>query len=100
MRRTNVLILTSALLVLAGCAGTPDEPEAPAGTATGTPAQILGATDDPGRRVCRRERETGTRISRKVCRTQGEWDRMHEESMESLERNRNQANTVTGGGDS
>ena len=101
MTRTTVLIFSS-LLLIAGCAGTPDAAEAPAAAtaATAAPAaQTQVATDSPDRRVCRRERETGTRIARKVCRTQGEWDRMREESMESLERNRNQSNTVTGGGD-
>lgn len=44
------------------------------------------ARPDPDKRVCRSVKVTGSQIRQRVCHTQREWDRMREQSQESLNR--------------
>jgi hypothetical protein len=88
------------ILVCAGCAsGTADQPTAPAAEAGAAPvpAQLERAKPEvaSSRLVCRRERETGSRVARRVCRTQSEWERARVESLEPIERNRQQSTSAT-----
>jgi hypothetical protein len=45
--------------------------------------------------VCRKEVETGTRFSRRICRTAEEWQAEAEASKKTLEGIRNRPNTPT-----
>ena len=71
------LVLSIALG--AACASTSDAPSAPAGYAS--VGQIEG---DPDRMVCKREKETGSRLSKKVCMTAREWEQQRLENQEAM----------------
>lgn len=67
------------LAIAAGCASGPDAESAPAGYAS--MEQIEG---DPDRMVCKREKETGSRLSKKVCMTAREWEQQRLENQEAM----------------
>lgn len=49
------------------------------------------------RRVCKRERVTGSRIPEKVCRKESEWERIAERARENVERAREGGDRAVGG---
>ena len=99
-RMTQALTVAAFAVLLTACVGTPDEGDLNSQPAkAAAPVQTELASNSADRRVCKRERETGTRVSRKVCRSQSEWERLRRESLESVERSRTGADTVTGGND-
>ena len=71
------LVLSAALI--AGCGSTPDDPSAPTGYAS--VEQIEG---DPDRMVCKRQKETGSRLSSRVCKTAREWEQERHENQEAI----------------
>ena len=75
---TTVAAVLSIVFV-AGCASTPDEPTASAGYAS--VEQIEG---DPNRMVCRRQKETGSRLSSRVCKTAREWEQERLDNQEAI----------------
>ena len=42
------------------------------------------AKDDPSRRVCKNVVRVGTRLSTRICRTQGEWARSMDKSQDGV----------------
>jgi len=52
------------------------------------------AAADPDRRVCRRVQVTGSRVKERICRTQRDWDKITEESNETVDRARESGNVV------
>lgn len=52
----------------------------------------------PDRRVCRRVQVTGSRVKERVCRTQRDWDRLTEESNETVDQVRERGNVASGEG--
>lgn len=72
---STVFVLGSSLSLASGAAA-----EAPADTVAATPAAApANADQDKAKRVCRSVMLTGTRMSKRYCRTQAEWD--HEAEM-------------------
>jgi hypothetical protein len=69
-------------------------PAVAAETDTGQPADEVS----PDRRVCRRVQVTGSRVKERVCRTQRGWDRLEEESNETVDRARERGNVASGEG--
>jgi hypothetical protein len=74
--------LTFALVIAAGCASSPD-----------TTSSGYGATEaiegDPDRMVCRRDKETGSRLSSRTCKTAREWEEerlLNQEEMRNAQR--------------
>ena len=61
-------------------AGVPQDPDAPdmQQTASASPEY------DPDELICRRERETGSKFTKKVCRTRGEIEAMEAQAQESM----------------
>jgi len=47
------------------------------------------------KRVCERSIETGSLMPSRVCRTQGEWDELHQTAVNALERIRNNRTLVS-----
>ena len=97
MIHRNLAICALFALVTAGCAGTPDAPAGETAQADVAPltlekSQPIAASSSL---VCKRERETGSRVARRVCRTQSEWERTRTESLETIERTR-EAGATTG----
>ena len=56
-------------LGLTACAGT-------------SSTETMLADDDPNRIVCRNDINTGSRLKKKICRTQAEWDEIAEQTAE------------------
>lgn len=78
----NSIPVFAALLSLAlaaGCGSTPDAPPAPGGYAS--VEQIEG---DPDRMVCERRKETGSRLSSRVCKTAREWEQERIDNQEAI----------------
>jgi hypothetical protein len=68
-----------SLVWVAGRASSPDAPPATAGYAS--TAQIEG---DPDRMVCKRQKETGSRLSSRVCKTAREWEQERLDNQEAI----------------
>ena len=69
-----------SLLLLAGCASSESSQTRVDGS-----QQIAG---DPDSIICRREKETGTRMSTRVCKTAREWEQERFENQEAIRNNR------------
>ena len=69
LRTSLTLGLAVVSLGMAACASSP-------------PEDGLVAADDSQKVVCRNEAKTGSRMAKKVCRTQGEWDEIAAENKE------------------
>lgn len=79
--KLGVIAAASLLVVLAGCAG------------SGGPKEFRSAEEiDMQKIICRSEKPTGSRIAKRVCKTEGEWLAEAEESKE-LMRNRDRGPT-------
>ena len=74
---TMVALLSLALV--AGCASGPDSMPGSAGYAS--VEQIEG---DPDRMVCKRQKETGSRLSTRVCKTAAEGEQERLDSQEAM----------------
>jgi hypothetical protein len=69
--------LTLVLVIAAGCASSPDT----ASTGYGASEAIEG---DPDRMVCRRDKETGSRLASRTCKTAREWEEERERNQEAM----------------
>ena len=76
---TPVFVALFVLALVAGCESTPDAPPAPGGYAS--VEQIEG---DPDRMVCERRKETGSRLSSRVCKTAREWEQQRIDNQEAI----------------
>ena len=70
----GTIALMLSVAFVAGCASTPDDPSAQAGYASA----------DPDRMVCKRQKETGSRLSSRVCKTAREWEQERLDNKEAL----------------
>ena len=73
-----------------------------AATSLGATSTLASDQAEPAaeeRKVCKRIEETGRRTKKRVCYTQRTWDRMREQSQESVRRVRERGDTTRGGGD-
>lgn len=73
------VVAVFCLAISAGCASGPDAEPAPGGYAS--VEQIEG---DPNRMVCQRQKETGSRLSSRVCKTAAEWERERLDNQEAI----------------
>jgi hypothetical protein len=73
--------LTLALMMMVACASSPDA------ASEGTSAAVEG---DPDRMICRREKDTGSRLSSRTCKTAREWEEERERNQEAM-RNANKS---------
>lgn len=67
------------LVVTAGCASSPDPMSDSAGYVSA--GQVEG---DPDRMVCKRQKETGSRLSTRVCKTAAEWEQERLDNQEAM----------------
>ena len=65
--------------IAAGCASSPD-----ASSAAGAYAAAEQIEGDPDRMVCKREKETGSRLSSRVCKTAREWEQERLDNQEAM----------------
>lgn len=87
---SRISLVTITLLVLAGCTTAPPDSDATVATASAagqesgerTTTNRRRDTDDPDL-ICRSERVVGSRLPRRICATQREWDAMREGSQET-----------------
>ena len=68
-----------SLALIAGCASSPEEPPATAGYTS--IEQIEG---DPDRMVCKSQKETGSRLTSRVCKTAREWEQERLDNQEAI----------------
>jgi hypothetical protein len=57
------------MLLMAGCAAAPDYPSISTGAAS-----VERIEGDPDRIVCRSQKETGSKLSSRVCKTAADWE--------------------------
>jgi hypothetical protein len=75
----STLAALLSLAFVAGCASAPDA-SAPGDYA----AMMEQAERDPNRMVCRRQKETGSRLSSRVCKTAGEWEQERLDNQDAM----------------
>jgi len=81
-RILNAAVAASLVgMLLAGCAGS----TGPSGSGNGAGyASAAEIEADPDRMVCRREKETGSRLSSRVCKTAREWEQERIENQDAM----------------
>ena len=72
MRKLLMVGAAGALLATAFPAAAAEQTSAPRARTDASSPQVNG--DDPERRICVAVELTGTRMVRRICRTQREWD--------------------------
>jgi hypothetical protein len=77
IRANSILLVMASLAFAAGCASSPDTPP-------GAYASIDQIEGDPDRMVCRQQKETGSRLSTRVCKTAREWEQERRENQEAI----------------
>lgn len=89
---SKFLLMLGALLVLSGCTTAPPESagtaaadsDAAGSTDSATTQQAAaGRQNDESNLVCRNERVIGSRLPRRICATQRDWDAIREGSQET-----------------
>ena len=82
-RNTNILAGFAMVLTLlaAGCASSGDQTPAPGTAGYATAGQIEG---DPNRMVCKRDNDTGSRLSKRTCKTAREWEQERLDNQEAM----------------
>ncbi|WP_440958644.1 hypothetical protein ACFELO_00625 [Oceanicaulis sp. LC35] len=93
MRAHSLFIIAAAGLALTACATT-DTPERQELVDAG---ELRGETSDGDRVRCENVRETGTRMSQRVCLTQREWDEIEDGSQRWVEDRNAQGQVVLPG---
>ena len=73
------IVALFCLAVAAGCASSPD-----ASSASGGYASVEQIEGDPDRMVCKRQKETGSRLSSRVCKTAREWEQERLDNQEAI----------------
>ncbi|TQV74199.1 hypothetical protein FKG94_16460 [Exilibacterium tricleocarpae] len=87
MNKTLFYIILASTFTLGACAGNTPAPEtktaaATAETSAAEPKQA--AAPKRSKRICKRMAPTGSRLGKKVCGTQEQWDRAARDSAEAL----------------
>jgi len=81
-RKLNAAVAGALVgLVLAGCAGSTGPSGYGDGVGYASDAEIEA---DPDRMVCQREKETGSRLSSRVCKTAREWEQERIENQDAM----------------
>ena len=86
MRILVSVLLGSLALGISACASSPS-------------SETMLADNDPNRIVCRDDINTGSRLKKKTCRTQQEWDEIAEQTAEmhrSLQRDTTEGSITQG----
>jgi len=73
------IVALFCLTIAAGCASSSD-----ASSASGGYASVEQIEGDPDRMVCRRQKETGSRLSSRVCKTAREWEQERLDNQEAI----------------
>lgn len=73
------MVALLSLAVAAGCASSPAA--SPASSRYGSVEQVEG---NPNRMVCYREKDTGSRLSTRICKTAAEWEQQRIENQEAM----------------
>ncbi len=75
----RTIAVLSITVLFAACASTPD----PSAASTGY-ASVEQLEGDPDRVVCKRQKETGSRLSSSVCKTAREWEQERLDNQEAI----------------
>lgn len=75
----RAIAVLSITVLVAACASTSDTSDAATGYAS--VEQLEG---DPDRMVCKRQKETGSRLSSRVCKTAREWEQERIDNQEAM----------------
>lgn len=92
--------IISLLFLFSGCATMPENPSTTVEVSTATSA-TAGATSDvtvdghPDRMVCRSIKQTGSRMTERVCRTAAQWEITSENDRAAIEKVQRDANVNT-----
>jgi len=82
IRVNNIPVAMASVLslaLIAGCAPNPDTLPS-----TGGYASVEQIEGDPDRMVCRQQKETGSRMTTRVCKTAGEWEQERIDNQEAI----------------
>jgi len=86
MIRSVQLLACAVIASVGSSAGAQTAPQATTIVVTGDRSDA----DEDNRRICRREVQTGSVMSRRVCRTRSEWNRAAARAQNDLDRMRQQ----------
>ena len=75
----RTIAVLSITMLVAACASTPN----PSAVSTGY-ASVEQLDGDPDRVVCKRQKETGSRLSSSVCKTAREWEQQRIDNQEAI----------------
>ena len=78
-RIPGAIAVAFSLVLVAGCASSPDTPPA-----TGGYASIEQIEGDPDRMVCQRQKKTGSRMTTRVCKTAREWEQERLDNQDAI----------------
>lgn len=109
--RRSVLTLSCTIALASMSAGYADVPAVSTTADSGTLqlAQVDEAADSKAKakvakqdrkkdkRVCKRQKVTGSRIAERVCRKQSDWDRIRDQARESVEYAKEKSSRSVGG---
>ena len=73
----GTLGLMLVLVIATGCASSPD-------TASASNSASTAIEGDPDRIVCRREKETGSRLASRTCKTAAEWEQERLDNQDAM----------------
>jgi hypothetical protein len=91
MRVSSLLMIPACAVFLAACSTAADRQEAsvptaePEKVAPAEPEVSEPATASRDRMICKSVAPTGSRIARKSCKTQGEWDDLQRSGQDAAE---------------
>ena len=80
IRKPSIVLTTGFAVLLAGAVLVPLS----GATASDADAAQRNPNDEQTRRVCRIITPTGSRLTKRVCRTQAEWDRVMRKTQDEL----------------
>lgn len=84
--RSKLLIVLSSLVLSVSCASDPSTEVSKAKQSNSVEnAETVAVADPKNKRVCKLEQPTGTRIAKKICKTQGAWDEAERVAQARLE---------------
>ena len=82
-----ILGLAPIMLSAAALASSPDEAQNAQAAKAGTSSEHVDGAKDPNKRVCKKEKVTGSRLAIKTtCMTQAQWDQQKADNRMQLEK--------------
>ncbi len=90
---------SASLLLVSGCAGHSGSSTSQAQTQAQAQSQVAQSKDDPNAVHCENVIRTGSRIGKKVCKTNAQWEeerRVAKEATEAVQRGGAQTKTMVG----